>query len=259
MSVSSPVVLVDGAVPSPEQLAHPALVNYGHFTAMQVRKGATRGLQRHLRRLASAHLELFGSALDVGLVRERMHIAVRDHADAYLRVTLYEQEPGVPRVMTVVRPPVAPTTRPQALLPVRHVRPFAHLKHVGSFAQIRYGEQAEREGYHDALLVGPDDRLSETTIANIGFFDDETVVWPDGPSLHGITWQLLDEGLDQAHTPAQGGPITLESAAHLDGAFTANSVGITPVARIGRHRLPSAPRLIAKLERLYQDVPWERL
>lgn len=241
MSLSPPVLLVDGRVPSSEQLVHPALVNYGHFTAMQVRGGATRGLEHHLRRLENAHAELFGSALDVELVRHRMRAAVRDHANAYLRVTLYEQEPGIPRVMTVVRPPVEATSTPQALLPVAFVRPFAHIKHVGSFAQIRYGEQAVREGYHDALLVGPDDRLSETTIANIGFFDGDRVVWPDGPSLHGITWQLVDEGLSRASTPAQSRAITLESVTRLEGAFTANSVGISPVGRIGQRDLP--PRL----------------
>jgi branched-subunit amino acid aminotransferase/4-amino-4-deoxychorismate lyase len=253
------VVLVDGSVPSSEQLAHPALVNYGHFTAMQVRGGATRGLEHHLRRLESAHAELFGSALDVELVRDHMRAAVRDHADAYLRVTLYEQEPGVPRVMTVVRPPVDIPSKPQALLPVQHVRPFAHIKHVGSFAQIRYGEQAEREGYDDALLIGPDGRLSETTIANIGFFDGDRVVWPDGPSLHGITWQLVDEGLDRESNPARSRAITLDSVARLEGAFTANSVGISPVARIGKRELPLAPHLIAKLQRIYADVPWDHL
>jgi branched-subunit amino acid aminotransferase/4-amino-4-deoxychorismate lyase len=204
-------------------------------------------------------MELFGSALDVDLVRDRMHAAVHDHPDAYLRVTLYEQEPGVPRVMTVVRPPVEATSRPQALLPVQHVRPFAHIKHVGSFAQIRYGEQAEREGYDDALLIGPDGRLSETTIANIGFFDGDRVVWPDGPSLHGITWQLMDEGLDRASAPARSRAITLDSAARLEGAFTANSVGISPVGRIGRHDLPPAPHLIAELDHVYAGVPWDRL
>ena len=259
MSVSSPVVHIDGAAPSPEQLAHPALVNYGHFTAMQVRGRATRGLQHHLQRLETAHAELFGSALDTDLVRDRMRTAVKDHADAYLRVTLFEQELGIPRVMTVVRPPVEATSRPQALLPVRHVRPFAHIKHVGSFAQIRYGEQAEREGYDDALLVGADGRLSETTIANIGFFDGDHVVWPDGPSLHGITWQLLDDALDRASKPARSRMITVASAARLDGAFTANSVGISPVARIGQHDLPTAPHRVAALERMYADVPWDRL
>jgi branched-subunit amino acid aminotransferase/4-amino-4-deoxychorismate lyase len=234
-------------------------VNYGHFTAMQVRGGATRGIQHHLRRLESAHAELFGTALDVEIVRDRMRAAVRDHGDAYLRVTLHEEEPGVPRVMTAVRPPVEATTAPQSLLPVSYVRPFAHIKHVGSFAQIRHGEHAEREGYDDALLVGPDGRISETTIANIGFFDGDRVVWPDGPSRHGITWQLVDEGLERASTPARSRVITVDSARRLDGAFTANSVGISPVARIGGHDLPPAPHLIAELERVYADVPWDRL
>jgi hypothetical protein len=31
---------------------------------------------------------------------------------------------------------------------------MAHLKHVGTFAQIRYGDQARAAGFDDAVLVG---------------------------------------------------------------------------------------------------------
>lgn len=37
---------------------------YGHFTAMQVRGGRTRGLELHLRRLRDANREAFGAGLD---------------------------------------------------------------------------------------------------------------------------------------------------------------------------------------------------
>ena len=40
-----------------------ALGSYGHFTAMQVRAGATRGLPLHLARLDAANRELFGVPL----------------------------------------------------------------------------------------------------------------------------------------------------------------------------------------------------
>ncbi|HBZ46612.1 MAG TPA: aminotransferase, partial [Stenotrophomonas sp.] len=41
-----------------------ALVNYGHFTSLQVRGGAVQGLDLHLRRLRQGTEELFGSTLD---------------------------------------------------------------------------------------------------------------------------------------------------------------------------------------------------
>jgi branched-subunit amino acid aminotransferase/4-amino-4-deoxychorismate lyase len=256
-SSPSPIVLVDGREPSAEQLAHLALVNYGHFTAMQVRGGATRGLGLHLHRLRAAHAELFGTALDTDLVRHHMRAALDAYSDAYLRVTVYEREPGIPQVMTVIRPPVEPAPTPQSLLPVFYLRPFAHIKHVGSFAQIRYGEEAERQGYDDALLVGPDGRIAETTIANIGFLDGEHVIWPDGPSLRGITWQLLDQALDSVRTPARQQEVTVDSASRYDGAFIANSLGLSPVGQLGHHRFPAPPRAFTRLSTLYTALPVE--
>lgn len=247
LSPPSPIVLVDGREPTIEELAQLALVNYGHFTALQIRGGATRGLDLHLQRLESAHADLFGTDLDTGLVRRHMHTAVDGRPDAYLRVTLYEQESGIPQVMTAIRPPLEPTQKPQSLLPVRYSRPFARIKHVGSFAQIRYGRQAEEQGYDEALLVGSDGRVSETTTANIGFLDGEQVIWPEGPSLHGITWQLLDQALDAEGTPALRQEITEESVSQFDGVFTANSLGLSPVGLIGHHRFRASPRPFSRL------------
>ena len=68
-----------------------------------------------------------------------------------------------------VRAPVDPAEVPQRLRSVRYVRPVAHLKHVGTFAQIYYGQEAERAGFDDALLVTGQGEAAETTIANIGF------------------------------------------------------------------------------------------
>lgn len=65
----SPQLHIDGAPATVEALSHPAPVNYGHFTAMQVRHGAVRRLQLHLGRLRAAHLELFRTDLDTGGVR----------------------------------------------------------------------------------------------------------------------------------------------------------------------------------------------
>ena len=50
----------------------PALVNYGHFTSLQVRGHAVQGLDLHLARLSQATRELFGSELDTVQVRAWM-------------------------------------------------------------------------------------------------------------------------------------------------------------------------------------------
>ncbi len=156
MAALSPYVEIDGHLPEVEDLIHPALVNFGHFTAMQVRGGAVRGLHRHLLRLRNAHFELFGTEIETEAVRSHMRSAVADRRNCYLRVTLYEVRPGAIRTMAVVRPPVEAPTTPQALESVFYTRPVPHIKHVGSFAQIFYGLKAEQHGFDDALLTFPD-------------------------------------------------------------------------------------------------------
>lgn len=252
-----PLVQIDGKRPTSAELVHPALANYGHFTAMQVRRGAVRGLDNHLARLRDAHAELFNSELDIQDIRALMRHAVDRQPDAYLRVTLYESEPGVPRVMTALRPAIEPGTAPQSLLPVSYIRPFPHIKHVGTFPQIRYGLQAEQAGYDDALLVTADGRVAETTIANIGFFDGRSVVWPDAPSLRGITWQLLDAALTARRRDVRSEVIRLESVGQFDGAFLANSVGITAVGRLGQHEYNVGGEFVRELTDIYTSVPWD--
>lgn len=255
----TPQVQVDGAAPTGEEMFHPALVNYGHFTAMQVRAGAVRGMDLHLRRLRCAHRELFGTELETEWVRQLMRRAITAQRDGYLRVNLYEVEPGVPQVMTVLRPPVDAPTTPQTLTEVPYVRPFPHIKHVGSFAQIRYGELAERAGFDDALLLTQDGWIAETTMANIGFIENNSVVWPDAPCLRGITWQLLDASLDERGREVRTEVVTMETIDRFDAAFLANSTGVSGVARIGTHEFPAEHPRVQELQAVYAALPWDAI
>ena len=49
---------------------------WGHFTAMQVRGGRTRGLDLHLARLEAAHRDVYGRALGGQEVRDRIRHAL---------------------------------------------------------------------------------------------------------------------------------------------------------------------------------------
>src|SRR5271169_4036421 len=55
---------------------------WGHFTAMQVRGGRTRGLSLHLSRLEAAHQEVYGRALSGQEVRARIRHALGGRPDA---------------------------------------------------------------------------------------------------------------------------------------------------------------------------------
>jgi branched-subunit amino acid aminotransferase/4-amino-4-deoxychorismate lyase len=81
-------VEVNGRMATAEHLQHPALVNYGHFTAMQVRNGRTRGLDLHLDRLDAATRHLFGANVDTDLIRNHVRHALGDTGSASVRVTI---------------------------------------------------------------------------------------------------------------------------------------------------------------------------
>ncbi len=59
---------------------------WGHFTAMQVRGGRTRGLGLHLSRLEAAHHEVYGRPLSGQDVRARKRHALGVRLDASVRV-----------------------------------------------------------------------------------------------------------------------------------------------------------------------------
>ncbi|MER5182195.1 aminotransferase class IV family protein [Streptomyces sp. NPDC002896] len=250
---------IDGHPATAEQLLWPALVNDGHFTAMQVRGGRVRGLGVHLARLDSATRELFGRELDGGRVRELVRHALGDDiADASVRV--YVHAPGgEPRIMVTVRPPAEMPAAAQSLMSVPYLRPVPHIKHLGGFGQIHYGRLARRAGFDDALLTGTDGTVSEGAVANIVFYDGTDVVLPDAPCLAGTTLQLLEPRLGDAGLRSRRAPVRLADLASYASAFVMNSQGIAPVRRIDDTDFTVDEKLMGALADLYASVPWEAL
>lgn len=244
---------IDGAPPTPDRLWE-TVSAYGHFTAMQVRDGRVRGLDLHLRRLAAANREAFGAGLDGDRVRTLVRHALDGTGDASVRVYVFDA-PGEPATMVTVRPPaeMAPAWR---LQPARYQRPDAHIKHVAT-DQGHYRRRSQRDGFDDAVLVGPDGAVSETTLANVGFLDGPAVVWPDAPMLRGITMQLLDRELPRRGVPVRCSAVRLADLASLDGAFVTSARGIGAVTRIGDVAFPAEPAGLRMLAETYAAVPWD--
>ena len=222
---------------------------YGHFTAMQVRGGGVQGLRNHLDRLDAAHRELFGRALPGGRVRDLVRHALAGTADASVRVLLRTAD----QVQVSVDDPHHPPATPQRMRSVPYQRPFAHLKHLGGFAQVEWARRVRLDGYDDALLTAPDGAVAESSTANIGFLQpDGGVVWPDAPQLHGTAMRLVE-----ATTPSVRRPVQAADVAGFAGAFLVSSLGVVAVASIDDTTLPdAAPLLTGVVERL-AAVPWE--
>ena len=250
-------VEVNGHTATADELRALALVNYGHFSTMQVRGRRVRGLGLHLFRLDTASRELFGTGLDGRRVRRLLAHALGDDVeDAQARVTVFRIAPGAePSVMVSLRAPSAMPHEPRSLRSVPYQRPLAHLKHVGTFAQIYYGRLAEREGYGEALFVGPGGLVCEGSVTNIGFHDGTRLLWPDAPMLLGTTMQLLDAALTAVGKPPRRDVVRLADLASLGTAFICNSGGLAPVGRIDDVHLPIDRDVVTMLHDVFDAVP----
>ncbi|WP_411078919.1 aminotransferase class IV [Streptomyces sp. cmx-18-6] len=230
-----PHVEMDGHPATADDLRVPALFGFGHFTAMQVRDRAVRGLGLHLDRLAGANEELFHLPLDGSLVRELILRALDSAGlrDASVRVQgLLPPGESRTRVMVTVREAAVMASGARSLMSVPYARAVAHIKRPGEFGQTYYGILAARAGFDEALLTGPGGVVTEGAITNIGFWDGTSVVWPDAPALMGVTMALLERGLAEAGEPSVRRAVTLDGLRDYRGAFICNSQGIAPVRRI---------------------------
>jgi branched-subunit amino acid aminotransferase/4-amino-4-deoxychorismate lyase len=221
---------------------------------MQVRARRTRGLALHLARLEAANRELFEAELDDKRVRELIRHALRDVEDASVRVYAFESD-DEPTIMVTVKQPGGVST-PQRLQSVRYQRPDAHLKHLAT-GQAFYSRLARRNGFDDALLTTSDAVISESSVANIGFFDGSGVVWPPGPFLHGITMQLLERKLVELGVPSRRAPIRLHDIASFEGAFLSNARGVAAVSQVDGMSLPMQARRMEAIADAYASVQWD--
>jgi branched-subunit amino acid aminotransferase/4-amino-4-deoxychorismate lyase len=255
-------VEINGQPAGAEQLAYPAVTNYGHYTAMQVRNGATKGLQLHLARLQKASEELFDTGIDPDAVRDHIRHALDSAgtADASVRISAFRPEDdGELSILVAVRPPVGPSARPQRLMAVPYQRPLPHLKHAGSFGQIYYGRRANDRGFDDALLTGPDGVVSEAAVSNIAFCVGDTVIWPAAPSLAGTAMQLLEPRLPEAGVPTRRLPVRLADHPSWTGAFVSNSRGVAPVDRIDNLEVPVDVTLMKSVTEVYEAIPFDQI
>lgn len=256
-----PRIEVNGRPATAGQLTFPAIVNYGHFTAMQVRDGAARGLGLHLSRLDSATRELFGTSLDGDLVRAHIrHALAAGMLDASVRVSVFQPDGDEhPSIMVVVRPPGEPPAVPQRLTAVQYQRPAAHIKHAGTFGQIWHGRAAERAGFDDALLTGPGGIIAEGAITNIGFFDGKAVTWPSAPALAGTAMQLVARMLAERGTPSRHDMVRIADLPSFQAVFVTNSLGVASVRQVDDQFLAADPEFTRNLTEAYESVPWDRI
>ncbi|NYV75812.1 aminotransferase class IV family protein [Streptomyces sp. UH6] len=266
-------VEVNGVQADSEDLKLLAQVNYAHFTSMQVRGGAVRGLDLHLRRLDESAREMFGRGLDAERVRACVRHALGGGPDAVsVRVTVFTRrldavlhgEAVEPEVAVATSAPAEARTEPVRLRAVEYERDLPHVKHVGTFGLIHHWRQAVLAGYDDALFTDRHGRISEASVWNIGFYDGERVTWPEAAALPGITMQLLQRGLEARGIPFERREVRLNdiaaraSSSPVFSAFLANSISpAVPVAGIDGTALAIYPTVTGLLMDCYEVNPWQ--
>jgi branched-subunit amino acid aminotransferase/4-amino-4-deoxychorismate lyase len=234
---------------------------WGHFTAMQVRGGRTRGIDLHLSRLETAHHEIYGRALDQQEVRARIRHALGSRPDASVRV--YGYWAGL---IVTVRGPQDMPPRPHSMTAVHFQRPLARLKNVGSWGQGRFRQAAQAAGFDEGLLTDETGRISEGTITNVAFWRDGTVIWPDAPKLLGITMLLLQRHLAATATTTTGTgvgqaeePVHVRDLASYGGMILCNSQGWAPVSRVDNLTIPQDESFTTAIAATFDSCPWDEI
>jgi len=227
---------------------------WGHFTAMQVRGGRTRGLGLHLSRLEAAHHEVYGRTLGGQEVRARIRHALGGRPDASVRV--YGYWAGL---IVTIREPQDMPRRPHSMTAVHFQRPLARLKHVGSWGQGRFRELALAGGFDEGLLTDETGRISEGTITNVGFWRDGMVIWPDAPKLPGITMLLLQRRLTAAGIEQAEEPVRVQDLTRYDGMLLCNSRGWAPVGRVDDLMIAQDKAFTDVIAAAIDGCPWDEI
>ncbi len=246
-----------------------ALVNYGHFTSLQVRGGAAQGWALHMQRLQQGTRELFDAELDEAQLLDwlRQALARGGAQDASVRITVFSRafdfrQPlrAVPvDVLVGIAAPATVPTMGRAVLPVRYQRDMPQLKHVGTFPLFQYRRQAMRQGFDDAVFVDAAGRVSEGSTWNLAFLDGDAVAWPQAPALRGTAERLLTEGLERLGQAQSWREIPLEALPGFSGAVACNATGLWPLVRIGDCRFADSEALLSRLRQALAQEPWRPL
>ncbi|TFZ46709.1 aminotransferase [Stenotrophomonas maltophilia] len=241
----------------------PALVNYGHFTSLQVRGHAVQGLELHLARLSQATRELFGSELDTAQVQVWMAQALRQagQADASLRVTVYSRHfdfrnplAAIPvDVLVAVSQPVM-LTASKRVRSVAWQRELPQIKHVGTFGLFAERRAAMAEGFDDVLFVTADGEVSEGSTWNLALHDGERLLWPQAPALRGTAETLLKRHWPSAQATQ---PLRLADLAGVKAAFACNATGLWALEAIDGQVLPGSQTLAEQGRAVLAAVPWQ--
>ncbi|SDC28042.1 aminotransferase class IV [Actinokineospora iranica] len=247
----------------------PALVSYGHFTALRVEDGRARGLARHLERLDRDSRIVFGRGIDEGQVRAAIRAAVAGVAGpAVVKVTVHA--PAFDRrrpeadldteIMVTAEPMPGEVPPPLRVRTAGYQRDLPQVKHVGTFGLLYQRRLARQAGYDDVLFVAPDGQVSEGCTWNVCFLDGDKVVWPNSPALPGVGMALIQSGLNRGGMAHETRPVLAADLAGFRAAFATNALTpVRPITQIDDVKYEIDADAAARLLRCHDLTAGERV
>lgn len=261
--------IVDGEPVSAAQLRSIALVNYGHFTTLQIAGTSARGLDFQVARLQRSTHALFRTELDAHRIRAELRRAVEGNTGLVLaRVNVFPtgldwEDLGkkTPVALLVTFSPLAaPSHAPQRVCTVRYEREQPSIKHVGTFGLFHHRRAAQLRGFDDALFVDAQDSVTEGTTWNIGFHDGKQFVFPTAPALPGGAAHLLKSGMRLRGIPFVERDVKRSELPSFSAAFLTNIPAIyRPIVQIDQARFGFSQEMHATLRACYEENSLEQL
>jgi branched-subunit amino acid aminotransferase/4-amino-4-deoxychorismate lyase len=258
-------VEIDGEPATPQDLHRIAVMNYGHFTSMQVREGRVRGFESHLDRLVRSSAELFGHPLERERIRVLIRHALGARTSASVRVNVFakngdlsDPQPAalLSVMVTISDPHPSAPGSPWLLRTTIYERDMAEHKHVATMGLIHQRRLARAEGYDDVLFVDRQGRVAEGSIWNIALWDGQTVIFPSAAVLPGITMSLIGQGLHRIRVPVVTRPLLLEELGSMRVAVAMYSVCFRqPIGSVNGAAFAGDDQFDAVLQRAWAAVP----
>jgi branched-subunit amino acid aminotransferase/4-amino-4-deoxychorismate lyase len=247
------IVWSDGRIEERGQRDPSVVTGWGAFTTVGCDHGRPLLWSSHSRRLLSS-LAYLGVSGNPGLPAEHdlcdLLAATGLDGPARLRVVARRTAPSQWAVAASATPcdAVGPEDPPAKLKIERWpaAPPLAGHKTLSRMAWDVARERAQRDGFDDVLLIDANDRLLESSVANIWIFAGDVARTPPAPErcLPGVMRGWLLENLDRAGFEVTAEDLSVRDLGDADEIWLSNAViGVRRVGRVDDRRWPDGPRV----------------
>lgn len=236
-----------------------AFAGFAHFTAMQVRDGAVRGLDLHLARLQRASHDLFGRAVDDGLLRDRMRQAAAAGPRSLSMVVTIRPAEGefVPadddRPLDVTVRTDAPRTDRAGRSGSTPSSTNGSCRTSSTSGRARRPTTCAGHGSAGSTTpcssTGPPDQRGHHL--NLAFSDGDTVIWPRADLLVGTTMQIVRRQLRLAGIPQDEREVRPADLGGLSAVLMNSWTPAVSITGIGHRELAPDPRFVRQLRNAF--------